>query len=116
MGAFHNISYISNICITAENGLFICQCTKLGEQPRQFRIHIRIGELAGTYFSVAAAVVFEHKTSDIDIRGSVQNAVADRRRTALAAASVHNPYRNVLLGVHAVYHKTVAGINRVHAS
>lgn len=65
---------------------------------------------------MTAAVVLEHEASHIDIAGAVQYTVAHSSRTSGTAAAADNPSGDILLRIHAVYHETVACVDRVNTA
>ena len=65
---------------------------------------------------MTAAVVLEHEASYIDIAGAVQYTVAHSSRTSGTAAAADNLCGDILLRIHAVYHETVACVDRVNTA
>ena len=84
--AFRQASYpVSFLCV--------CHSTELIKHLWKLRIHVFVGKLAGADLFMAAAMIFEHQASYIDLRGPVYNAVADCCGASLAAASASSEIR-----------------------
>ena len=78
--------------------LVICHLTELFEHLGKIGLHGLIRKLACSDSLVTAAVIFEHKRSDIHIACTVKDAVSDRCRATRSALAVNDPCGNILSG------------------